>query len=358
MTKVLFVGNLLERSGWGNHTRNIAKSLNSVGGLELVCRPIVLGQAGKVEEEIENLIRKDSRDSDIVIQMVLPHHMMYQGGVKNIGFAITETTNFVENVWTDYLNLMDEIWVPNSEDIDNINKPQFTIPPPTEVDKYYKPYNTIDMGPSLNNRYKFYTICENNKRKNMTGLIIAFYRAFTYEDMTALIIKVNESGTGPEELRMKLEAQLQSIQESTGLLTNFPPVIFITDYFSGEELCSLHKTCDCYVAPSYGEAVNYPLLDACGFGNHAISSDVAGPRYMKECGLPISLVSGMTVPCYNADKYFRGYNTLSENWFLTDLKDLSEKMLEAPDYKVQYVNMHHFSHESVGEHMIERIFSV
>jgi glycosyltransferase involved in cell wall biosynthesis len=357
MTKVLFVGNVLEKSGWGNHARNVLRSLKSVGGLDVVCRPIVLGQAGKVDEDIEDTIRKDSRDSEVLIQMVLPHHMMYQGGVKNIGFAITETSNFVENTWADYLNLMDEIWIPNSEKLDHVDPPQFTIPPPTEVEKYYDNYRPIDMG-NLNHRYKFYTICENNKRKNITGMIIAFYRAFTYEDMTALIIKVNEHGTPPEELKGRLEQQLLEIQKATGLSTNFPPVVFITDYYTKNELYSLHKTCDCYVAPSYGEAINYPLLDACGFCNYAISSDVAGPRYMKECGLPVRLVSGMTVPCYNAEKFFRGYNTLSEDWFLTDLGDLSNAMKEAINKKVDYTNMEHFSHESVGEHMIERVFSV
>lgn len=356
MSKVLFIGNILESSGWGNYTRNMIRSLNTVGGLDVVARPVVLGKANKVDKEIEDVIRKDSKDSDFVIQCVLPHHMMYQGGVRNFGLGMVETQRHLYNEWPQYLNLMDEVWLPNKETIDGVVKPQITIPPPVDISKYYKKYPQPNIE-GLEGRYKYYTICEYNKRKNINGLIMAFYRAFTYDDMTALIIKVNKYGNDPVEFKNMLENQLIDIQNRTGLTSEFPPVIFITDYYSEDQLCGLHKYCDCYVAPSFGEAINYPLLDACGFCNTIISSDVSGPRYMKEAGLPVILVDGMSQPCFDAEKHFPGYNSLSENWFITNLTSLSETMVGVVGNKNEYCNMEHFSYETVGEAMIERVFS-
>lgn len=356
MTKVLFVGNLLEKSGWGNHCRHFIRSLKSVGGLDVVCRPVVLGQGGKVDSDIEDLIRKDSRNSDYLIQMVLPHHMMYQGGIKNFGIAITETTNLKYNTWLDHLNLMDEIWLPNSQKIDGVTKPQFTIPPPVNIDKYFNKYPKINID-GLEGRYIYYSICEYNKRKNVLGMIIAFYRTFRYEDMTALVIKINKHGMSPKDLSEQMNNELLGIQEASGLLGNFPPVVFITEYFTEDQICGLHKYGNCYVAPSYGEAVNYPLLDACGFSNYAISSNVAGPAYMKEKGLPVILVDGIIQPCFGAEKHFKGHNNLMENWFLTDLNSLSNAMQwTAFKFLNKSTNMYHFSYECVGEEIIERLF--
>ena len=174
--------------------------------------------------------------------------------------------------------------------------------------------------------------------------------------MTALVIKVSKFNQDPVIFKNEMEELTQRIRESSGLRINFPPIIFITDYYTEEEMCGLHKYCDCYVAPSFGEAINYPLLDACGFGNNCISSDVAGPRYMKEVGLPVSLVEGMSQPCYDAEKHFYGYNNIYENWFLTNLNSLAENMVDNVEKKREYVNMHNFSYESVGESIIERLF--
>lgn len=355
MSEVLFIGNLLEKSGWGNYCRNMVHSLNSVGGLDVVARPVVLGKTSKVDKEIEDVIRKDSKGADFLIQIVLPHHMMYQGGIKNFGMAIVETNNLAYSDWPQYLNLMDEVWIPNSEKIEEVIKPQFIIPPPIDVKKYYKDYPTLEIS-NLEGRYKFYTICEYNKRKNIVGTIIAFYKAFTYDDMTALVIKVSKFGEDPSSFKSSMEEMLRDIQSRTGLRSEFPPVIFVTDFYSEEQLCGLHKYCDCYVAPSFGEAINYPLLDACGFCNPSISSNVAGPRYMKEMGLPVTLIDGMRQPCYDAEQHFPGYNSLHENWFLTNLELLSKSMKEHVGRKNEYVNMQHFSYESVGESIIERLF--
>jgi len=355
MSKVLFIGNILEQSGWGNYTRNMIRSLNTVGGLDVVARPVILGKASKVDKDIEDTIRKDSKNSDFIIQCVLPHHMMYQGGVKNFGLAMVETQNHLYNEWPQYLNLMDEVWLPNNEPIDGVIKPQKTIPPPVNIAKYYEEYPKINIE-NLEGRYKYYTICEYNKRKNITGLIIAFYKAFNYDSMTALIIKVTAHGKNPLEFKKKMENELLSIQDQTGLRTEFPPVIFLTDYYSEDQINGLHKYCDCYVAPSFGEAINYPLLDACGFCNVTISSDVSGPRYMKESGLPIVLVDGMKQPCFGADHIFPGYNSMSEDWFITSLDSLAKSMIETNGTKANFCNMEHFSYESVGEAMIERMF--
>lgn len=357
MSKVLFIGNILEKSGWGNCCRHYVRSLKSVGGLDVVCRPVTLGLAGEVDTDIEDCIKKDSRGSEYLIQMVLPHHMMYQGGIKNFGISLVETTNLKYNIWVDYLNLMDEIWIPNKENITEVTKKQFTIPPPIDVEKYYKKYPKIKIS-GLEGRYKFYSICDLNKRKNILGLIVAYYRAFSYSDMTALILKINKHGKNSKELQQEMNDILESIKIRTGLKHTFPPVIFITDYYSEEQICALHQYCDCYIAPSFGEAINYPLLDACGFGNKAISSDVAGPRYMKENGLNVKLVQTHNQPCYDAEHIFNGHNNLFEDWGLTNLNSLAEAMKEnVGDLNKCYTNMHHFSYENVGESMIERLFS-
>lgn len=361
MVKVLYISHLLEQSGSGEYSRHNARALKAAG-VDVVCRPMVLGKPGKVDSDIEDMITKSPVGADIVVQSVLPHHMMYQGGVKNIGMALVETHNFTYNAWPDYLNLMDEVWVPNQDGVHGVTKPQQIIPLATDITKYDRKYPKMKID-GTEGRYKFYTICEYSKRKNIWATVWAYYREFLYDDMVCLIFKVHQSGKSPQDLQAELQNHLVQIQSLSGLYPNsedFPPVIFITERWPEEQVMGLHQYCDCYVSTSFGEAWNYPFMDACGFGNMAIGTRTGGMKYMSErLRFPSILVEGTDQPCLGAMKQFIGYNTMREDWVGVDVNKVSQSMRIATGMQVNTkADITQLSYENVGNRMLERLLAV
>lgn len=366
--KIAYVGHLLEKSGWGRANREYIKALYECGA-EITCLPVMLGKAAEVTEEfsfIKDLLKKDIGQPDYIIQHVLPYHMQYSGLYKkNVGFGIVETENLQESIIPDYLNLMDEVWVPNSRFIDEVDVPMKTIPHPVNIAKFSEEYPRMKIN-EIDHTYKFYTICENSRRKNIWSTIRSYFRAFGPSDNVSLIIKVYDNQKSPEELKSELERNLESCKKNCRL-SDYPEVVFITDYFPNDQLMAFHKYCDCYVSSSFGEAWCYPISDALGFGSRVISSETAGASYMYyNTGCLIDLVmSGCTQPYHGELDCFHGYHTLLENCEQTDEIDFAEKMSNVYNQRNEFTKdnlsernlncLKGISHKNVGERMMEAL---
>ena len=125
----------------------------------------------------------------------------------------------------------------------------------------------------------------------------------------------------------------------------------------------LHKTCNCFVMPSHGEAWCIPAFDAMGFGNTPICTNVGGMAdFVGNAGL---LVSGRWEPVCGMTDTFTDLFTAEENWYSVDINDLCRTMREVytlyqesdPKYSKMkqqgLLQAFEYSHEMIGNKIKE-----
>lgn len=299
--KILYLAVYRDGSGWAEHAQRNILALDRVG-VEVIPRCIKLNNVkGEVHPRILELEGKSDKGCSIVIQHLLPHLLEYSGGFeKNIAIYCTETTHFHGVGWSDFLNMMDEAWVPCSDILkaaekSGVNTPHHIIPIPHDTPIYKKDYEEFNI-PILKDHFIFYFIGDfTTKRKNLQALLRAFHTEFDPGEPTSLIIKSNIYNKSTEEIDQKLREYCDEVKRGLKLypkLSDYKSEIFINQRLSNEDVYKLHKTCDCFVMPSYGESWCIPAFDSVGFGNQVIYNNVGGMRELSEenIGEPISNV--------------------------------------------------------------------
>ena len=147
-------------------------------------------------------------------------------------------------------------------------------------------------------------------------------------------------------------------------IENYKEDLIITDFLSEKDMCRLHKTCNCFVMPSYGEAWCIPAFDAMGFGNTPICSHGTGMRdfIQEDAGF---LVPGRWEPVYGMTETFTDLFTAEENWFSIDINELRRTMRKVYDMyndsDQKYSKMKQqgllrafeYSHENIGNKIKE-----
>lgn len=273
--KVLWIGNPLDGTGWSQACINYVLALDSVG-VDIVLRSLKLNnKTVRVPKRIQELLSKDSKGCDICVQQVLPHMMEYNGKFKkNIGLFFSEMSNFNSGIWSEKLNMMDEIWCPSNSCINCCANSRVTSPSlkliyhPHDISKYAMSYEKFSFG----NGFKFYFIGEFNRRKNISALIKAFNIAFDKSDDVELILKTNVDGDTFNKFSTEIKTGLRLYDS----LNKYKQEILINNELSDEEIMRLHASCDCFVMPSYGEGWNIPAFDAMAMGKTPIVTHRTG----------------------------------------------------------------------------------
>lgn len=367
--KVLFISNYKDgHSGWAHAAQNYILAMDAAN-INVIPRAVRLNNIPcEVPRRILELEQQSDKNCDIVIQKVLPNQMSYSGKFKkNIGLFVTETNSFRSSSWPNYANTMDEIWVPSTFckkacKNSGIYKPVYAIPEPVNPAKFRRGYEPLNI-PEAKYKFCFYFIGENIVRKNLIGLLQAFHSEFRQSEPVHLIIKTH----GRAE---QIQHIIQSVKQSLKLhrsLNSFIQETLIVDDFSEEEICRLHCTGNCLVAPSFGEGWGIPAQEAMLFGNTPIYTenlgmdDHCGSTFTKQSGgLPIlsyeTLVSGTL-------DTFSDLCTANETWYAPDILDLRRRMRQAYQdddeiagirkYGLQQLSR--FSYKAIGKIIKERL---
>lgn len=327
--KVLYIGHLYEgESGWCRAARDYIRSLNTF--TDVVARYVLLSKRIPPSEEIQKLIDKDLAGVTRVVQHLLPHWFDYSRpnrDIKNIGISILESRNIGQTGWASKLNLMDEIWVPYSQGMEegDITAPKKLVPHACNIDDYLQLYEPIKIRPGFN----FYTIGEFIRRKNLPALIRAFHTEFGVHEPVNLIIKTSKFGLQPQEVTKLAQESINRIKEGLKLypsVDHYKQEIIISDHLSNDLIMGLHAACQCYVNTSYGEAWCYPGFDAMALGNSVISTDFGGPVDYLANYSNGHLVESKEDPCYAVIDTFKDIQTSRETWNSPDVLDLQKKM--------------------------------
>jgi glycosyltransferase involved in cell wall biosynthesis len=293
--KVLYIGCYRDGGGWSTATQNNILALDEVG-VEVVPRPIKFNSGtAEIPERLVELEKGNETGCNILIQHTLPPLMRYYRGFKNIGLYCTETDQFKRSSWVGHLNLMDEVWVCSVQMaqaalISGITVPIRVIPYTFDVSVYSQNYKEF---PGLKERaagdFLFYTIADDNRRKNLSAVIRAFHSEFKPWEPVNLVIKTNKEGLHPQECIHAVDEFCSKIKFGMKLYpknADFKREIVICGSLSNYEIYSLHKSCDVFILPSHGEAWGLPAFDAMAFGKTPVLTNWGGfTMFMNDlCG--------------------------------------------------------------------------
>lgn len=330
--KILYLGHYKEGSGWSNAAINNILALDSIG-LDVVCKNISLtGKNNIVPDRIYELESKSSKDSDYCIQHLLPHHLVGSSLFKkNVAYCPAESIHTQKNVWHSCMELMDEVWVANNDQKENvtqfINKKVEVIPHTFNCSDYENERKQIFPSGC----FRFYNISDLNQRKNIASIIRCFYHCFDINDRVELVIKSKKHGLSKQALTSGLKNLLDTIKSEMRKHQNhkhYPSVRLVCDEISYDQILDLHASCDCYMGISHGEGWSIPSFEAMAFGNTPICSNEGGPSEFidaneKDTG---TLINGVYDICNQQDSAFDHIFTGREMWFNPSDKETCDAM--------------------------------
>ena len=360
MLKVLFISHFREDSGVGQAARDLILTMDSVG-IDVVPRALKLNDnQPEIPERILELEEKSSVGCDYCVQFLLPHHLKYDGSFKKcVALVDYECWNFQDSGWPYMMNMFDEVWVPSEDGVEQTSESGVTqqikvVPHAVDLKKFEQEYKPI-----LGGDFIFYFIGDANIRKNLKALITAFHSEFDITEKVNLVIKTSKWGMTQEQCMEHIQGYIKEVKNKLKLYGSpeaYKSEIIITSKLSNEQLMGLHKSCNCFVMPSYGEAFCLPLADALGMGNPAICTNVGGMKDLVDssCGwrIPFQLE-----PVNSMIDSFPDLYTAREQWASVDILELRNAMRKAfstpPESwdemrKAAKEKIKNFSYEAVG----------
>lgn len=185
-------------------------------------------------------------------------------GKYKIGYTMLETTG-IPKEWVKQANMMDEIWVPSSFNVETFKNSGVKTPIhviPLGIDPNY--YNVNIKNYKQHDKYTFLSIFEWGERKAPEVLLKAFSKAFSKKDDVILICKIfNNDGS------INVEHEI----EKMNLPKDGAEIIFlyntrIADY----QMSCLYRSADCFVLPTRGEGWGMPILEAMACGLPTIAT--------------------------------------------------------------------------------------
>jgi glycosyltransferase involved in cell wall biosynthesis len=371
--KALFISSFKEPSGWGEAGRRYIMALDKAG-VEVVPRCVRirpdLNPAYNPFDRIRELENNSSQGCDVVIQNVLPHLMQFDGNFeKNIALFYTETTNLGRTNWAMKLNLMDECWVAHESSIaccknSRVTQPVSVVPIPTDLERFESNCKKMEIDVLDDDTFVFYFIGELTPRKNLEALLLAYHTEFHYSENVALTIKTSMNGENEASTTKKARELCNQVRDKIRLYDDpngFLVDAIITKRLTEEQMWGFHKLGNCFVMPSFGEGWNIPAMDALGFGNPVITTDICGGSLVTEdVGW---LVKSHEEPVTYAKAPLIDIYTGRETWNRIDILALRKAMREAfEDRKLlkqkgdagrEHVKQ--FSYEQIGNKMKDLI---
>ena len=364
---ILFIGPYRQGDGWGLAARNYLSCLKSIDEYTISSIPIYM--SNNIDNNINsNLIETEHTSSekyDVVIQNVLPNLFEKHPG-HNIGIYYSETKSLDNSLFIKKINLMDELWVSSQSEKDHLEKSGVTIlisiiPIPLDTDRlkeYDKTISKLHI-PDIDNCFIFYILAEYNERKNIESAIIAFNREFSNNNDVKLIIKTRISGISDEDNQQQITNKILELKKKLRLYRNidlYPNEILISNKLRMEQIVSLHKTGDCLLVPSRGEAYCIPALEALYFSRQVICTE--GIHTESILGDMCTTVKSMEIPIVIESPPAPHIYTGWETWNEISILDLQKKMrmsINKKEKKNRDWVVDNFSYKTISNKIKDRL---
>ncbi len=205
-------------------------------------------------------------------------------GSYRIGFTMLETTG-IPAEWARQCNMMDEVWVPSTFNVETFRNSGVTVPIytiPLGIDPNY--YNPRIKSYKHHGKYTFLTVFEWGERKAPEVLLRAYNKAFSKRDDVMLVCKViNNDGS----------VDVGKDIEKLGLnKPDSPDIVFLYNTkFVDYEMPCLYRSADCFVTATRGEGWGMPILEAmaCGLPTIATNWSAQTDFFNQDVGFPIDV---------------------------------------------------------------------
>lgn len=304
--------------GWSCASRDYVSAL-LLTGHNISLKPIYMASGNGPELPSEFIAAENNKldKIDVIIQHVLPDILEWHEGY-NIALVHTETNNLYNSIWINKLNLMDEVWVGSTDEAKSLMNSGVkckisVVPVPVNT----KLLETHKNGPKLDlfkNKFIFYFIGENTDRKNIMAFVKAFHREFGPEEEVGIIIKTNSD---------EIKNQINEWKTTSRTRGDYIPELLISGFLPEEELYKIHRTGDCFVLTSRGEAQCRPMMDAIYFGNHVICTNGISAASLFDGILKINSIE---IPVDTKHPPLPHIYTGQETWKEIDILQLQEEM--------------------------------
>jgi hypothetical protein len=343
--KVLFISHFREGTDWSHRAKEYALAM-AESGIDLVIRDVSVSnnltqhRDESLAFKLVQLEKKSTSECEVCIQYVLPHLLGYSSSFKNVAIFSVESASIRDMIWFRHLQIMDEVWVPNTHlknvlEESKIGIPVKTFLQPTQITM--SPSDTrVEMGDADTN-FKFYYVGGMLDRDNIEPLIRCFHSEFHRSEQVSLVLAIDSAQDTTQERRdprqtaNMLNTKSSEVKDRLRIYKNpasYHKEISITEPLNKEGVSALHNSCDCFISVPHAtswsmEAVtamahgNTPILSACG-GN----LDLIDPKN-SHTG---SLVGGHYSVCNSTTPPFSGLETGRESWFIPDEEEVKSLM--------------------------------
>lgn len=190
-------------------------------------------------------------------------------GHYNIGFWHWELTE-VPDEWTPAFDLVDEVWAPTRFVVEAIRRkspvPVVRVPHGIRVAPDAS-VRRCDLG-LPESKFLFLAMYDAHSyqgRKNPQAAIHAFFQAFPDAKDVALVVKINNAQSFPE--------QIDSLKT---LVQDRPGIILLDRIFSRREVSNLESLCDCFVSLHRSEGFGLGLAESMALGKPVIGTNWSG----------------------------------------------------------------------------------
>jgi GT2 family glycosyltransferase len=241
-------------------------------------------------------------------------------GRRRIGWTMLEVSGLPRE-WVDGCNLMDEVWVPASFNVDTFRDSGVRVPievMPLGIDIDYFHPGIRGFRPS--SRFTFLSVFEWGERKGAELLLRAFAEEFDKTDDVLLMLSIYNRDPGVD---------VYHEVDKLGLPPGPPIIAMVNPEFAGYQMGSVYRSADCFVLPTRGEGWGMPVLEAMACGLPTIATGWSGPADFLHDGIGYPLQVKRMVEAKAKCPWYAGFDWAEPD--IDHLRFLMREVYENPD---------------------------
>lgn len=295
MKKVVLRAPVLSQSGYGVHSRQIARWLLDRKDVDLVVHPVQWGvtpwhlNAASHDGLIGRIMERAKDDKgpfDVSFQVQLPNEWTVGLAKKDVGVTAGVETTICNPDWIANINAMNSVIVPSTLVKSTFEHTAATalnsvhVIPESYIDAIDSPI--IESGIEFNTKFNFLLVGQmtsrqaDTDRKNIFNTIKWFCETFENDPEVGLIIKTNNGRETKIDRRVTLDILRQVISQVRK--GPYPYIHLLHGTMTDQEVASLyrHSSIKAFITLTRGEGFGLPVLEAAASGLPIIATNWSG----------------------------------------------------------------------------------